>query len=1127
MIALVAMLAFAAGTDTAAQPLVIRGFEYKKLETREATLKRMLAYLAPDIGEFGEWHRLTSFTYAGHGLDALALQQGPEDELATRCMVGGPGFDLAREFDGKDGTKIRWQPFAFEQGVVVDLRAGVVDCDNSVTYLATTIKSDVDRKVTITGGSDDGMRVWLNGALVLSKDVPRGLNPEDDHIALDLKKGVNHLALKVANGAVTWQVQLNTRQEMKAEEDAALFYQLDRDFPPSREAHHYRIVTLPASDDLCLEIGGVAYLKDGRPIVCTRRGDVFIVENAYADPPFGKVRYTRFATGLHEPLGINVRQDADGEAVYTVQRGELTRLVDVDHDDRADRYECFCDEWGVSGNYHEFAFGPEFDRDGNAWVSLNVGFCGSLGKALVPFRSTVCTVDREGHLHLVCDGVRSPNGIGMFSDGAAFYVDNQGDYVATNRMSFLAPGSWQGHPAALRWRQGLKDGELPPRQPPTIWFPYNKMGQSVADVELEECGGKFGPFSGQFFCGDQLAATVMRVFLEKVDGHYQGACFPFLSGFSCGVNRVEFAPDGSLFVGETDRGWGSVGRKRYGVERVIYTGQDPFEILAMRSRPDGFELEFTQDVDPKSAADPASYAFSSYTYEYHSDYGAPEIETETLTVSSATLLSPRKVQLVVAPLRRDFVHELKCTAKSAAGEDLLHAMAYYTLINIAGQDNRRRDDASLPRAMVFTASATTGAEGGEYEHSPTERPQRGTLSRVEERLTEAGRGQFKVVPTQDWSQLDAEHLQGTAVVAIDAGGKVDVAPDRVTALLDWVRAGGGLVVLHAGAGAFPDSAAFSEAIGATLAGTDAKRTVRARVPRRDHPIAAPLRDTLEDEEEPLPRFGAGEPFAADVLVRGASEQGSDEGGGEPLAWCRPYGNGRVVYCALGGGEPLWKSTRFVRFLGAAMAWAASGPDVPVAAPAGATTLLAGKDLSPWHHRDGGVSKWTARDDGSVEVTGGGDLVSTEEFGDALIHVEFLTPPPEAGAEGEHRMNSGVYVQGRYEIQVLCSPGDPPSPNFCGGVYGIAAPHVNACRPADRWQTYDIEFHAPRFDANGAKTANATMTVWHNGIRIHENLELPNATGGALSDEAPTGPLMLQDHGMPVRYRNVWVVKRGE
>ena len=119
---------------------------------------------------------------------------------------------------------------------------------------------------------------------------------------------------------------------------------------------------------------------------------------------------------------------------------------------------------------------------------------------------------------------------------------------------------------------------MPPLTPPCIWFPYGRMGQSASEPSWDTTGGKFGPFAGQCFVGDQTKSIVMRVYLEKVNGRYQGACFPFRSGFECGVNRLAFGPDGSLYVGMTNRGWGSVGGKPYGLQRLVYTGVLPFEI---------------------------------------------------------------------------------------------------------------------------------------------------------------------------------------------------------------------------------------------------------------------------------------------------------------------------------------------------------------------------------------------------------------------------------------------------------------------------------------------------------------------------------------------------------------------
>src|SRR5262245_7093155 len=184
-------------------------------------------------------------------------------------------------------------------------------------------------------------------------------------------------------------------------------------------------------------------------------------------------------------------------------------------------------------------------------------------------------------------------------------------------------------------------------------------------------------------------------------------------------------------------------------------------------------------------------------------------------------------------------------------------------------------------------------------------------------------------------------------------------------------------------------------------------------------------------------------------------------------------------------------------------------------------LFNGSSWDNWAQRDGSTSHWAVQTDGSVTV-GPADAVSRRDFGDFQLHLEFLCPKTE-GKTGQSKSNSGVYIQGRYEVQVLDSYGDAPASNGCGGIYKVAAPLVNACKPAGEWQSYDIFFRAPRFGDNGAVSIPARVTVLQNGIAIHNNLELPAPTPGGIDDKsAARGPLMLQDHGDPVRYRNIWV-----
>jgi hypothetical protein len=193
-------------------------------------------------------------------------------------------------------------------------------------------------------------------------------------------------------------------------------------------------------------------------------------------------------------------------------------------------------------------------------------------------------------------------------------------------------------------------------------------------------------------------------------------------------------------------------------------------------------------------------------------------------------------------------------------------------------------------------------------------------------------------------------------------------------------------------------------------------------------------------------------------------------------------------------------------------------------PAGAIVLFNGKNFKQWKHTSkksrADSVQWKLLKGGAMEVKkGAGSIVTKKRFKDFKLHVEFRTPfMPDA--RGQARGNSGVYLQERYEVQVLDSYGLEGKDNECGGIYKVGAPLVNMCAPPTQWQTYDITFYAP-----GAEKANARVTVVHNGVTIHDNINLPKPTGGALdSDVTKAGGIYLQDHGNPVQYRNIWLIE---
>jgi hypothetical protein len=211
---------------------------------------------------------------------------------------------------------------------------------------------------------------------------------------------------------------------------------------------------------------------------------------------------------------------------------------------------------------------------------------------------------------------------------------------------------------------------------------------------------------------------------------------------------------------------------------------------------------------------------------------------------------------------------------------------------------------------------------------------------------------------------------------------------------------------------------------------------------------------------------------------------------------------------------------------------ASSQDQPGKPPSDAVVLFGGKDLSPWVAMDGTPTQWIARDGAMECVPGSGYVRTLQAFGDCQLHVEFASPAKPEG-EGQGRGNSGVFFGlDRYEIQVLDSFGNKTySDGSAASVYIQYPPLVNASRPPGQWQGYDIVWTAPRFDAEGKLTAKARLTLFHNGVLVQHNVELTGPTGwlnrAPYSAHPEKLPIALQDHGNPVRYRNIWVRELGK
>ena len=520
-----------------------------------------------------------------------------------------------------------------------------------------------------------------------------------------------------------------------------------------KEEDFFKIMKVATPEGIILEVGGLVNMPNGDLGISTRRGDIFIVENPTSTRPF----FRKFASGLHEVLGLAYK---DG-ALYCAQRGELTKLIDTNMDGKADVYETIY-SWPLSGHYHEYSFGPKIAPDGSFFVTGNVAFGSEewwRGESRVPWRGWAMNITEDGKMQPWATGMRSPAGPGMLNN-ELFYTDNQGDWMGSGALWKVEKGDFMGHPAGLAWSgraespvkltesqfnskidpRKLKNDkgryikpenivnenfktlfemkkEFPELRLPAVWLPYGILGISSSEpVTIPK--GSFGPFEGQILVGDQGMSMLSRVFMEKVNGEYQGASFVFRTGFRSGVMRMSWAKDGSMFIGETNRGWGSAGEANEGLERLVWNRKIPFEMKAVRAMPDGFEIEFTQPVDPKSAEDLASYTVESYIYKYQPVYGSPPVNNKMHHIVGVKLSADGfKARIVVDDLRKNYIHTIKLDGirEKENFYSLVHPTTYYTLNNIpVGQslstaELSTKNSASIPvnnQASVVTPSKT-------------------------------------------------------------------------------------------------------------------------------------------------------------------------------------------------------------------------------------------------------------------------------------------------------------------------------------------------------------------------------------------------------------------------------------
>lgn len=421
-------------------------------------------------------------------------------------------------------------------------------------------------------------------------------------------------------------------------------------------------------------VGGLAFLPDGRLLVTTwdTMGGVYVLDGVETGDT-NRITVKRIASGLAEPLGIEV---VDGE-IYVLQKHELTKLKDLDGDEVADEYEAICNSWGVTSDFHEFAFGLVY-KEGYFYATLSMAMRLMSHEKQHPDRGRTIKIGRDGRHEWINYGLRTPNGIGMGVNGELFVTDNQGEWTPANKLVHVKKGEFLG----MHW--GLPDSlaEVPPIAPPAIWLPENEIGNSPSEPVLVHSG----PYKGHMLHGDVTHGGIKRDFLEKINGEYQGAVFRFTQGLEAGVNRMRWGPDGALYIGGVGMvgGW-SWKEHQYGLQKIKYNGKTTFEMLAIRARPNGFDIEFTEPLNKDQLPNETELVIQQWRYEGTAGYGGPKLDLKKLKIKDLHISPDRKhLSLVIDGLKKEHVvyFLLPETLKSESGQSLWSGEAWYTLNNI-------------------------------------------------------------------------------------------------------------------------------------------------------------------------------------------------------------------------------------------------------------------------------------------------------------------------------------------------------------------------------------------------------------------------------------------------------------
>ena len=463
---------------------------------------------------------------------------------------------------------------------------------------------------------------------------------------------------------------------------------------------HYEIVSIPTPENVDPQLGGLAVTKDGELAACFHRGEVMLYN------PETKA-WRPFATGLHEPLGIYVEEEG---TILVIQRAELTRLHDKDKDGIADFYEVVCNDWGVSGNYHEFTFGLVKDSQKNIYISLGTAsngsgvreevrgpwndnggltqdlflYGGSYGSwkerkdavprmySRVPYRGCVLKITPGSpKAEVYATGFRTPNGLFMDADDQLWVSDNQGDWVGASKLHRVQTGKFYGHAASLLWDENPPDvvpATLPVealekrRTKSASLMPQGECANSITQIVSFKNG--FGPGdgenSGNLIIGEMNHSRLVQYLPDVVNGSHQGTATHLLATESLGMgnNRLLYANGGKdLYVGKTHLSWPG----REGIKKITYKGTPYLMAESVKLTKKGFKIRFNSEISIPE--DKSAYEIESYRIAYHASYGSKNYNLENEPCSKVVAKGNELIIELENDLKSDRVYDIRLPAE--------------------------------------------------------------------------------------------------------------------------------------------------------------------------------------------------------------------------------------------------------------------------------------------------------------------------------------------------------------------------------------------------------------------------------------------------------------------------------